>query len=101
MNFFTKYQKIPSIIILTKVFKIFIVAILQNFDKSSMKISPSQKRLIGCYNAVLTFHYWAQLSKEVNTDAVRSLAMNSSSHPLQASWGEGNTKPQIIVSILS
>lgn len=65
MNFFTKYQKILSIIIRTKVFKIFkVVSILQNFDNSSMKIASSQKRLLGCYNAV------AQLSKEGNTDAV-------------------------------
>lgn len=53
---FTKYQKIPSIIIHTKVFKIFkVVAILQNFDKSSMKISSSQKRLLGCYTVVANF----------------------------------------------
>lgn len=41
---FTKYQKFHTKFIHTKVFKIFkVVAILQNFDKSSMKISSSQK----------------------------------------------------------
>lgn len=99
---FTKYQKISSIIIHTTVFKIFkVVAILQNSDKSSMKISSSQKRLLGCYNVVANFSLLGQLSEEANTDAAQSLAINSSCHPLQASWGEGNTKPQIIVSITS
>lgn len=53
---FTKYQKIHTKFIHTKVFKIFkLVAILQNSDKSSMKISSSQKRLLGCYNVVANF----------------------------------------------